>query len=169
MRLTDFILYFLIAVTAIAAIGILFVKNVFHAALILIACLLSIAGIYVFLNAEFLAVTQIMIYAGGILVLIIFGVMLSNRIAGKPLNVENSRALPGYFVGTGLFFILAYGIYQTAFSLPLSLQHQEKNAVKEIGVLLMSDYVAPFEVAGLLLLVSLIGAAVTASYLTKKS
>jgi NADH:ubiquinone oxidoreductase subunit 6 (subunit J) len=167
MSLTDLILYLFMALTAITAIGILLVKNVFHAALLLIACLLSIAALYVLLHAEFLAVTQIMIYAGGVLVLIIFGVMLSSRIAGKPLLVEDARNLSGYLAGTALFFIFAYAIYSSSFPTPINKQVSE-NPVKEVGFLLMSGYVAPFEVAGLLLLMSLIGAAITASFLTKK-
>jgi NADH:ubiquinone oxidoreductase subunit 6 (subunit J) len=155
------------ALTAVTAIGILLVRNVFHAALLLIACLLTIAGIYVLLHAEFIAVTQIMIYAGGVLVLIIFGIMLSSRIAGKPLFVEDSRNLPGYLVGIALFFILSYAIYYSSFPASVS-QQVAANPVKEVGFLLMSDYVAPFEVAGLLLLMSLIGAAITASFLNKK-
>jgi NADH:ubiquinone oxidoreductase subunit 6 (subunit J) len=168
MSLADFIFYFFIALTAMAAIGILVVKNVFHAALLLIGCLLSIAGIYVLLHAEFLAVTQIMIYAGGILVLIIFGVMLSSRIAGKPLLVEDSRKASGYLVGAGVLFILTYTIYTATFSFSFNSQQLAQNPVKEVGFLLMSNFVAPFEAAGILLLISLIGAAVTASFLNKK-
>lgn len=168
MTVADFIFYFFIAVTILAAIGMLIVKNVFHAALLLITCLISLAGIYVLLQAEFLAVTQIMIYAGGILVLIIFGVMLSSRIAGKPLLVEDARKYSGYLIGVGLFFILAYTIYTANLSFSLAQQQLSTNPVKEVGFHLMSDLVAPFEVAGILLLISLVGAAVTASFLSKK-
>jgi NADH:ubiquinone oxidoreductase subunit 6 (subunit J) len=168
MSLADLIFYFFIALTVLATIGMLVVKNVFHAALLLIVCLLSIAGVYILLHAEFLAVTQIMIYAGGILVVIIFGVMLSSRIAGKPLYVEDSRTPYGYLVGAGMLYILSYSIYTAGFSFASTSQQPMQNPVKDVGFLLMSNFVVPFEVAGLLLLISLIGAAVTASTLNHK-
>ncbi len=73
---------------AVAAVAILVVRNVFYGALWLLTCLLSVAAIYVLANAEFVAVTQILIYAGGIAVVILFGVMLTSRVAGVPLVVQ---------------------------------------------------------------------------------
>ena len=67
-------------VTAVSAFLILIAKNVFRAALLLLACLISMAGIYIYLSAEFMAMVQILIYAGGVVVLIIFAIMLTTRI-----------------------------------------------------------------------------------------
>ncbi|HPH47169.1 MAG TPA: NADH-quinone oxidoreductase subunit J, partial [Chryseolinea sp.] len=69
MTVLNFIFYFLEAVAALSAISIIFIRNVFYGALLLITCLLALAGIYVLAFAEFIAVTQILIYAGGILVI----------------------------------------------------------------------------------------------------
>src|SRR6218665_253928 len=104
----DIAYYLFIILAALSAMGILFVKNVLHAALLLIICLLSVAGIYILLNAEFLAVSQLMVYAGGVLVLIIFGIMLSSRISNQPMNVETSRKIPGIITSTGMLLILVY-------------------------------------------------------------
>ncbi|MBA4145958.1 MAG: NADH-ubiquinone/plastoquinone oxidoreductase chain 6 [Azospira oryzae] len=168
MNLKDIIHYFFLLLAALAAVGILMAKNVLHAALSLIICLLSIAGIFVLLHAELLAVTQIMVYAGGVVILMIFGVMLSSRVANKPLNVETARKIPGFITGAGLLFIIVYALTTTSFSLHPNSSIPASNNVREIGFQLMSSYVAPLEIAGILLLISLIGAAVTASFLIKK-
>ena len=167
MSAINFIFYFFLLAAGFSAAGILLVKNVMHAALLLIVCLLSIAGLYVLLHAEFLAVTQVMVYAGGVLILIIFGVMLSSRLAGKPLNVESARKFPGFIIGAGFFFILAYSFNTVFFTFISPVNIDQASTVRDIGFRLMSTYVAPFEVAGVLLLISLIGAAVTASFLIK--
>jgi NADH:ubiquinone oxidoreductase subunit 6 (chain J) len=79
MSLFNLIFYALILMTAGAALFMIITNNVLHAALGLIVCLLGMAGIFAVMGAEFLAVTQIMVYAGGVIVLIIFGIMLTNR------------------------------------------------------------------------------------------
>ena len=168
MNLKDVVYYFFMLLAALSAVGILISKNVLHAALLLIVCLLSIAGIYVLLHAEFLAVTQIMVYAGGILVVIIFGVMLSSRVANKPMNVETARKIPGFLTGAGMLFILIYALQSVGFSFSITSADLVSNNIRAVGFQLMSSYVAPFEIAGVLLLISLIGAAVTASYQIKK-
>ena len=76
MNMTSFLFYFFEAVAAISSIALVFIRNVFYGALLLISCLLALAGIYVLAFAEFIAVTQIMVYAGGILVVIILGIKL---------------------------------------------------------------------------------------------
>ena len=103
MNLATFIFYAFIIMATVGAISILFVKNVFYAVLLLIACLLSIAGIFILSNSEFLAATQIMIYAGGVLVLIIFGLMLTAKISGKPLHVGHQNVMPGTLVAISFF------------------------------------------------------------------
>jgi NADH:ubiquinone oxidoreductase subunit 6 (subunit J) len=81
-------LYVFVFAATLSVSVMLFTRTVFFAALGLIACLISIAGIYALLYAEFLAITQLVIYVGGVLVLILFGIMLTNRITGKPLRTE---------------------------------------------------------------------------------
>jgi NADH:ubiquinone oxidoreductase subunit 6 (subunit J) len=103
MTLATFMLYFFEAIAAAAAIAIVLVRNVFYGALLLIVCLLALAGIYVLAFAEFVAVTQILIYAGGILVIIIFGIMLTTRIADKPLKVEHANIFSGLLLAGGCF------------------------------------------------------------------
>jgi NADH:ubiquinone oxidoreductase subunit 6 (subunit J) len=164
MNVATIIFYLLLLTAGLSALCIVFTQHVFYAILLLMVCLLAVSGLYILAHAEWIAMTQILIYAGGILVLIIFGVMLTAKYAGKPLIVLNRHWMGGSFIGILSFATLAFLFSQTAF-------HQETpvtppsayTSVNQLGILLMSDYVLPFEVAGLLLLVALLGAAVVAS------
>ena len=164
MKTADILFYFFMLMTASGAVAILFSKNVFRSAIYLLVSLLSIAAIYVLSFAEFLAVTQILIYAGGITVIIIFGIMLTTRISGKPLVVKNAHVLSGGLTGIALFVLLIR-------NLP-DLSRNEGTLLAEsipvIGLQIFSLYTLPFEIAGLLLLIALIGAAVVTSHLKSK-
>jgi NADH-quinone oxidoreductase subunit J len=157
-----FIFYLFSLVAAISALSIIFIKKVYYAALLLIICLIALAGIYIVAFAEFVAVTQILIYAGGILVLIIFGIMLTAKISGKPLVVQHQYQFVGSGVGL-IFFILLTTQFSNASFFQSSNTSSEYTSINNIGILLMSEYVLPFEVVGVLLLVALIGAVVVAS------
>ena len=164
MNVTSIAFYGFEIVAALAAAGILFTRNVFYGTLLLIVCLLSLAGIYIVAMAEFVAVIQILIYAGGILVLIIFGVMLTSKFSGKPLVVQNQYHVRGPLVGLSFFAILCLLFSQSNYFIGQSDKAATQyNSINQIGILLMSDYVLPFETAGILLLIALIGAAVVAS------
>src|SRR6185503_18178603 len=135
MSILSFTFYAFEFLAAVSAVAILFVKNVFYGALLLIICLLSLAGIYVISNAEFIAVTQILIYAGGVLVLIIFGVMLTTRISGKPLIVENHNWFAGSFVGLSFLLLLTKLFSETGFynSNGVSIE-QQYTSINKIGI-----------------------------------
>lgn len=164
MSFFNIILYAFEILAGIAALSILFVRNVFHAALLLIVCLISLAGVYVLYNAEFIAVTQILIYAGGVLVLILFAVMLTSRITGKLLIVKSQYIFPASLmcagIASGLALLFSQQNFYNSQAQPQVTTH---NSINKMGIALMSDFVLPFEIAGVLLLVVLIGAAVTAS------
>jgi NADH:ubiquinone oxidoreductase subunit 6 (subunit J) len=163
MSTISIIFYLLEALAVISAIGILFTKNVFYGTLLLITCLLSIAGIYIMTNAEFVAVTQILIYAGGVLVLIIFSVMLTSKISGKSLVTKNQHWFAGSIVGLSIFITLITFFSSATFYTGNPAAESAYTPINQIGILLMTDYILPFEVAGILLLVALVGAAVVAS------
>jgi NADH:ubiquinone oxidoreductase subunit 6 (subunit J) len=165
MSALTILFYLFMALAAGSAVAILFSKNILKSALYLLLCLLSVAALYVLAFAEFLAVTQILIYAGGVLVIILFGIMLTTKISGRPLIVKNTHMLGGGIAGIGLFF------YLTGY-LPL-LQRPTKGLSPEninvIGLAIFSDFSLPFEIAGVLLLVALIGAAVITSELKSRT
>jgi NADH-quinone oxidoreductase subunit J len=151
-------LYTLITLAAAAAFAVLFVRTVLNAALSLIVCLLAISGIYVLLNAEFLAVVQILVYAGGILLLIIFGIMVTSR----QHDIRPVSKLPGIAITIVLTSMLWLSV-MTWVGEPVTASAQPES----IGILLMTQYAAPFEIGGLLILISMIGAMITASTLKK--
>lgn len=159
MSVVTIITYILAIVAAISAAAILFVKEVFHAALLLIICLLCVAGIFVTFNAEFLAVVQLIVYAGGVLILIIFGIMLTVR--DTPFQPGNNKILPA-LIAASLFSVMVYSLKE----LPAGKTNVDLSP-ESIGTLLMTSYALPFELAGVLLLVSLIGAIVVATNLKK--
>jgi NADH:ubiquinone oxidoreductase subunit 6 (subunit J) len=158
--------YMFVVLTGISALGILFIKNVFHAALLLLVCLISIAGIYIINFAELVAVTQILIYAGGIIILLIFGIMLTSRLSEKPLIVTNNRWAEGVLVGIPLLILLIIFLLRENFSQNSvhPFNAGQWNNINLIGISFMTDYLLPFEVAGILLLVALIGASAMAAY-----
>jgi NADH:ubiquinone oxidoreductase subunit 6 (subunit J) len=163
MSLAAFMFYFFESVAALSAVGLALVRNVFYGALLLVVCLLALAGIYVLAFAEFIAVTQILIYAGGILVVIIFGIMLTTKISQKPLVVEHSYVMSGLLVAIGCFGLLSLVLSNESFVSPVRGALRTVNSAQTIGVSLFSKYMLPFEIAGVLLLIALIGASVLAS------
>ncbi len=159
-------LYVFVAAAVVAVLVMVFTRTVLFAALSLIVCLISVAGIYALLSAEFLAITQLIIYAGGVLVLILFGIMLTNRIAGKTQRTESHHIVPGLVISMAMFITLIVAFDKTSFIQPDRVP-MPGNHINAIGVELMSTYAAPFEIGGLLLLVCLIGASLMASSFKK--
>jgi len=167
MNVPEFLFFFFTLLAAVTAVAIVFSKNVFKSALFLLCCLLSIAALYVLSFAEFLAVTQILIYAGGILVIIIFGIMLTTRISGKPLVVQNTNIVSGIIAGAGLLIVLVRYLPSVK---PVSNNPAlSAESIGVIGLTVFTGYSLPFEIAGLLLLIALVGAAVITSHLKSKA
>ncbi len=161
--MTEAIVTFVLAIlAAISAAVILVTKEVFHAALALIVCLLCVAGIFVLFNAEFLAVVQIVVYAGGVLLLIIFGIMLTVRDRSTPASSTSQNEIASSIIGLSLLAMFIYALDGS--SQPASVAHLSP---EDIGIQLVTRYVAEFELAGVLLLVSLIAAIVAATNLKK--
>lgn len=156
------LLYGFVFSAVISVVVILFTRVVFFAALALLACLLSLAAIYALLKAEFLAVTQLVIYAGGVIVLILFGIMLTNRISGKALITETQHVFTSMLVFTGLLILIGTTYLQISQVAVVNFSNPN-TSIQQTGIELMSTYVAPFEISGILLLVCLVGAAFTAS------
>ncbi len=152
------VLFWIIAFVAIGSAFIVVLnKNLFYSAIALVFTFMGVAGLYVFLWADFMAGVQGMIYVGGILVLILFGIMLTNRISSVNISHSNYHQGIGAVIVIGIFFILGWMILETPW---LRIVEQEPTqTVGKIGRLLMTEYLLPFEVASVLLLAALIGAA----------
>lgn len=160
MEMANIIFYAFIGITLISALFIMLTKNILYSAFALIATFLGMAGIFVLLGAEFVAITQILVYVGGILILIVFGIMLTNR--GKTTKVDTKiyNKFSGILIAIGFFYLLARGISLADFSgMPwMTKAATGPSSTKEIGMAIMTDYVLVFEVIGILLLIALIGA-----------
>ncbi len=147
----------LAGLTAISALLVLTLRNVLHSAVALFFALLGVAGLYVLLGADFLAAVQLLIYAGGILVLIIFGVFLTTRAYQVQLNFSE-RSLSKFWGATismGVFALMAAGIHFVEW--PMGTPNFEPT-VASLGDLLLSKYLLPFEIVSVLLLFAMIGA-----------
>ena len=147
---------------------ILLSDNVIYGALGLMMSLLGVAAIFAFAGADFLAVTQIMVYVGGVLTLMIFGIMLSKRAdldrtsKGTVTNVLLG-SVTSISVGAGLIVLLSKIHWDELDVIP-----PQKSTISTIGIKLLTDYLLPFEMVAILLLVALIGAVFVASKTLKK-
>ena len=132
-------------------------KQLLYSAIALLFTLFGIAGLYVFMWADFMAGVQIVIYIGGILVLLIFGIMLTNKISSVNISHTSLQRSVGAVIALGVLGLLVPMILNTSWH---QLSSVEPNQTADsIGRLLMMEYLLPFEVASLLLLGALIGAA----------
>lgn len=165
LALTAF--YFFVAAAFTSALALVFSKNVFKGALLLMVCLLSIAALFIMSFAEFVGVTQILVYAGGILVIILFGIMFTAKNATQALKVENTNLFSGALAGILLFALLAKLIVKSSFPEPTPARIPA-HSIQTIGDYLITDYSLPFEVVGVLLLVTLVGASVVTAFMKLK-
>lgn len=167
MDLHSIIFCFFAAIAVLGALVILLTRNVLYAAFALMGCFVGVAGLYIFAGADFVAATQIMVYVGGILILIVFGVMLTNRGQGTAILSERHRVWSGSLLAILLLIVLLQAIFAQPWQTTpwLAEASIEPGTVSQLGQLLMSNYVLAFELAGVLLLIALIAA----SYLARES
>ena len=183
MTFADVFFWVLAVVGVGAALGVVLTRDVFRAALLLVVVFLSVAGFFVLLNAEFLAVVQVLIYAGAIAILIIFAVMLTRDVTQG--NLPNNLQLPALLLPALVLAALVYVAIDTDWRVLADDQALQKKAelvqantiagipeeegarlgISEeararsgLGDLLINDFVVPFEVASVLLLAAVIGA-----------
>lgn len=154
---TDLIFIVIAALTVGAAILVATLPNIIYSAVALLFSFAGVAGLYVFASADFLAATQILVYVGGIIVLILFAVFLSHHVSNVKLANPVHFRLPAAAVCLVLFGVLSYTAVSGAFVVKPDVGYAPTTA--EIGELLMTRYLLPFEVASVLLLAALIGAA----------
>jgi NADH-quinone oxidoreductase subunit J len=163
------LLFYLFAALAVGAgLWLVFSKNLLHMAFALLLCLLAVAAIYVLLFADFVAVTQLMVYVGGVLVLIVFGLMLSSSDERDFLLQGNANTFWGAAVVIGVVAGLGGLLLKTssafaggpqAWALSQNAGTGKFTTLFTIGQELVLRYVLPFEIASVLLLVALVGAA----------
>jgi len=158
--MTQFLFYFLSFVAVSAGLMVVTAKNPVHSVLYLIIAFFAIAGHYILLNAQFLAIVHIIVYAGAIMVLFLSVIMLLN------LNKDNEPAKSNVLklaavVAAGLLLVTFTGTLKGTESIIASQPYDDQiGYVKALGKVLFNDFLLPFEVSALLLLSSIIGAVV---------
>ena len=159
--LKTFIFYGFALMTVSSALLVVTVRNIVHAAFSLMVTLFGVAGLYVFLQADFLAATQVIVYVGGILVLILFGVMMTSGRLEMRIHIERGQLLLGGIVALALFMLLLTVIANTpAWKNLIDDGTELPPTTERIGELILNGpFLLPFEVVSVLLLVALIGAA----------
>jgi NADH-quinone oxidoreductase subunit J len=153
------IAFWIMAVVMIGtALAVLYLRNVFHAALALVLCFIAVAGIYITLSADFLAAVQILVYVGAISVLIILGIMMTREVQkGSPVN---KLRLPAAIVAVVLLGILVYVVTSTPWS--ISTQDPLTPTTMPLATKLFSEngFILPVEIGAVLLLAAILGAIV---------
>ncbi len=155
--ISQILFYFFAAITVLSAAVVVFSRSLIYSAFGLLFTFFGVAVLYVYLGADFLAATQMVIYVGGILVLLLFGVMLTHKLYNLDLKTETFQFLPALLIVLAVFTTLIGAMWRTTW-----FGHGERAltpTTAQIGELFMRDYILPFEVASVFLLVALIGAA----------
>lgn len=143
---------------ALGAGAVAFARNVVHCAFGLLFALLSVCAMYAMLGADFLAVTQVVVYVGGILVLVVFGVMMTHRIEASSLRTELVQPLAASIAAILVFGLSIVTIVNEAWPL-LTQPNPAEPTTAPIGRAFLTDFLYPFEFASVLLLMAMLGAA----------
>ncbi|MDA3861352.1 MAG: NADH-quinone oxidoreductase subunit J [Melioribacteraceae bacterium] len=157
MSIYDLIFYLFAAITVLSALMVVSSDNIVRSAFYLLATFFGVSGLYVLLGADFVAVTQIMVYIGGILILLLFGVMLTSNITNVEIKKGMKNVIPA-IVGIGIFLAATISM-MTNTNWKTQPGEIPQTTSFELGKLLITDYVLVFELLGILLLIALIGAA----------
>jgi NAD(P)H-quinone oxidoreductase subunit 6 len=172
MNIEQILFYVMGALVLGSALMVVTTQNLVRSIFVFFITLFSVAGLYVFALADFIALTQVVIYVGGVLVLMLFAFLLSNKELLNNLQIIKTRFigihhLPGLLVALLFLFILISMIVQVDVnsldwiqsSMGRNTIQPSDNTTHQIGILIMTKYLLPFEVISILLMMALIGAA----------
>ncbi|MBE3587467.1 MAG: NADH-quinone oxidoreductase subunit J [Thermoanaerobacteraceae bacterium] len=149
--------FYLLAATVLgSALLVVMLKNIVHSVLWLAVCFIAMAGLFLTLDADFLAAVQVLVYAGAVCIMVVFGIMLIQRGDMGSTNLFNSQTKVA--AGVVALVIAASGYLSATTRWVGQVAAVPEKTVESIAELLLSKYVIPFEVAAILLLVALVGA-----------
>jgi NAD(P)H-quinone oxidoreductase subunit 6 len=161
LHLGDVVFFAFAAMAVGGAAGCAFSRNIIYSAWSLLFAFMGVAGLYVFLGADFPAVAQVLIYVGGILVLILFAIMLTKQIGEDPKLTNAHVSLPaGALLGAAAVGTLSYMAVMAPWRIADKLNYE--STAQGLGVAFLTDWLLPFEVASVVLLTALIGSVVIA-------
>ena len=153
----DLVFILLALLTIVPAVWVVFSPNIVHAGFALLFTLFGAAGLYAYMGADFIAVTQLMVYIGGVLVLVLFTVMMTRVTDGRRGNFGRDRYVPAAVFALAVFGLL----YKTITAVQWGGSKTESlPTVAEVGTNFMTSYIFPFEYVSLVLLSAMIGAAI---------
>ncbi len=154
--MTDILLLIFGALTVGSALIVVFHPNIVYAAFSLILTFFGMAGLFIFLSADFVAGVQVLVYVGGILVLMLFAIMLSQKLFGASLNEEKKKLFIPLALGLPLLIVLFATFASAQWNVGAEVFRDK--TVSDLGHLLLDTYILPFELASILLLGALVGA-----------
>ena len=152
----DIVFWGFASLTVASGMVVAFSKKITHAAFALLFALFGVAGLFVFLGADFLAGVQVLVYVGGILVLLLFGILMTQTIARIQIVRGTQQRWLGGLAALAFLAVLLVVVQRTGWQ--VSGTSEPVSTTEVIGTLLMTDFVLPFEIASILLLAALIGA-----------
>jgi NADH-quinone oxidoreductase subunit J len=154
--------YIIAVIMVVSAVKVVTVKNMVHAALWLVAVLAGIAAQFILLAAEFTAITQVLVYIGAIVVLFLFGIMLTRSPMGDSDQLDNNKTakMIGGVIGVALFAVMGFTLWKSFEDEQFGQLQVQTTA--QVSDSIFSTYLVPFEAISVLLLAALIGAIVLA-------
>jgi NADH-quinone oxidoreductase subunit J len=161
MNFYDIIFYFFAVITLCSAGVVVFSRNIIYSAFSLLFTFFGVAGMYVLLAADFLAVAQLLIYVGGIMVLLLFGVMLTNKVISVDIKTGTLQTFPATILVAMIAGVLCGVFYATDWKV-LRVPPSGITTSIPLGEMFMTTYLLPFEVVSVILLVALVGAVLIA-------
>src|SRR4051794_30517608 len=151
--------YLFAGMAAVAAGGLVISRNIVRSAVCLLFTLTGVAGLYFLLGAEFLAAVQLVVYAGGTLILIIFGVMLTSKSPFSRFEPKMVEVVLATVLASVLLVTLVLAIRSYRFTTMPEVVEGERYPMVQLGQALLGDFLLPFEIVSVLLLVVMVGAA----------
>jgi NADH-quinone oxidoreductase subunit J len=152
--------YFFAAIQVVAALKVVTTKNIVHAALYLVIVLAGVASQFVLIGAEFVATAQVLVYIGAVVVLFLFGIMLTRAKLGVDTDLDQANRAPAVLTGLLLAGVLVVTLLRTFEGVEFPAETRSTTA--QVSDSIFSQYIVPFEAVSVLLLAALIGAIVVA-------
>ncbi len=156
MTFSDLAFWVLAVLLVGSALAVVLSKNLFHAVLWLALALTGTAGVFVLLNAEFLAAVQLLLYAGGVITIVVFAIVVTEKLIGERLSQTNRGVPSGALVAAGLLWVIVSTLLQRPF--PTTPLPQINDLTRIVGEQVLTIYVLPFELLALLMLAAMLGA-----------
>jgi NADH-quinone oxidoreductase subunit J len=160
MNVSEVLFYFLSALALGSAIMVVTSKNPIYSVLWLIICLVAISGHYILMNAQFLGIVNLIVYAGAIMVLFLFVIMLMNLNADTEPQKNKWMKLAGVVSGGCLLLVIVAALKNAEVKGQAAIGQGDIGLIEQLGKALFTDYVVPFEISSVLFLSAMVGAVV---------